>query len=100
MDDDKTIFLRKLLFWVNDNVGNGDGTQHIRTIWQDDPKMAEHLVSKWNNYINECCSATNEQPENTNWPTQQLALIRFLFSLSDNNLQVFINHIMANGRFW
>ncbi len=96
--NETTIFLQKLLYWINDHVGDGDGTQHIREIWKDDPELAEHLVSKWNKYINECCSATNEQPENTNWPTQQLALNRFLFSLDRHNLQVFIDYVMKNGR--
>lgn len=32
-------FLRQLELWINDNIGTGDGTNHIKEIWQAEPDM-------------------------------------------------------------
>lgn len=99
MENDETMFFfQQFLFWVNDNVGNGDGTEFIRDIWRDDTRLAEHFIDKWKTCINKAISVTHEDPDNTNWPTQQLALQDFLMSLSHDNLEKFIDYVIKNGR--
>ena len=99
MENEETLFFfQQFLFWVNDNVGSGDGTTFIREIWKDDKRLAEHLIDKWKTCIKKAISVTHEDPDSTNWPTQQLALQDFLMSLSPNNLEKFIDYIIKNGR--
>ena len=99
MENEETLFFfQQFLFWVNDNVGIGDGTTFIRDIWQDDTKLAEHFINKWKIYIKEAISVTHEDPDSTNWPTQQLALQKFLMNLSYDNLEKFIDYVIKNGR--
>lgn len=97
--DDTLFFFRQFIYWINDNVGNGDGTQFIRDIWQDDIRLAEHFVDKWKICIQRAISVTHEDPDCTNWPTQQLALQEFLINLSDDNLEKIIDYINKNGRW-
>lgn len=93
-----TNFLRRLTCWVNDNIGDGDGTQHIRAIWADDPRMATHLCDKWNGCRRQCAGEIGADSEESGWTVQQLALQRFLMSLSDENLARFVQYIAENGR--
>ncbi|MBR1630670.1 MAG: hypothetical protein IJ680_02320 [Paludibacteraceae bacterium] len=44
-------FLGQMGLWMNDNLGDGDGTQYIREIWKQEPDMASHLASKWLGYL-------------------------------------------------
>lgn len=93
------FFLRNLIYWINDHVGDGDGTQYIRAIWKDEPELVEHFVAKWNKCVEDCSHVTHEDPHCSNWPTQQLALLQFLMCLSEDNLQIFIDYIIINGRW-
>ena len=98
VNEETLFFFQEFLFWVNDNVGIGDGTTFIRDIWHDDTKLMEHFINKWKIYIKRNISVTHEDPDFTNWPTQQLALQNFLMSLSPDNLEKFIDYVIKNGR--
>lgn len=89
-------FLGRLELWIYDNIGSGDGTQHIREIWRDDPQMADHLSGKW---LEKAARARVEAgPGADSTAVQRLALIDFLTSLDARNHAVFIQWIAENGR--
>lgn len=89
-------FMRRLELWIYDNIGSGDGTNHILTIWKDDPYMASHLVDKWLGYVRKAQSAAG--PDADAQTVQTLALAEFLMSLDENNHKIFIKYIAENGR--
>lgn len=89
-------FMRRLELWIYDNIGSGDGTNHILTIWKDDPYMASHLVDKWHGYVRKAQSAAG--PDADAQTVQTLALAEFLMSLDENNHKTFIKWIAENGR--
>lgn len=89
-------FMRRLELWIYDNIGDGDGTDHIRTIWKDDPHMAAHLTDKWNGYVRKARSTAGADADEH--AVQTLALMEFLVSLDENNHRTFINYIAENGR--
>ena len=89
-------FMRRLELWIYDNIGSGDGTNHILTIWKDDPYMASHLVDKWRGYVRKARSAAGAEAEEQT--VQTLALKDFLISLDENNHKTFIKYIVENGR--
>lgn len=90
-----TFNYQRILTWVNDNIGNGDGTQFIREIWRSDPKLAEHFASKWKQYVRNCAAAI-ESDTQSGWPVQQLALQQFLMNLSHENLRLFVEYAINN----
>ena len=90
-------FLGQLELWINDNIGSGDGTQHIWAIWKDDPEMARHLKSKWNEYRTREAENINATDDTMN-EVQRLAFLDFLVSLDDDNTRILIKYIAQNGR--
>ena len=90
-------FLGQLDLWIYDNIGENDGTQHIRAIWKDDPHMASHLVSKWNQLRTKYSEELNFRDE-TSFIVQKLAFMDFLSCLDANNMMAFIKYIAENGR--
>lgn len=96
--EDYSFYFRRYLFWVNDNIGNGDGSQFILEIWKDDPELAKHLSSKWRQTVRGCAAEVGLDPTD-GWPVQQLALQRFLLSLSPENLEAYLTYAVKNGRW-
>ena len=90
-------FLGQLDLWIYDNIGNGDGTNYIKDIWQSDPIMCNHLCDKWNTYKAHAVEQTGCMDLNDR-NIQKLALIEFLGSLSTNNMDIFIQYIAEKGR--
>lgn len=89
-------FMRRLELWIYDNIGSGDGTNHILTIWKDNPYMASHLVDKWLGYVRKARSAAGADAEEQT--VQTMALLEFLGSLDESNHKTFIKYIAENGR--
>lgn len=89
-------FLGRLELWIYDNIGNGDGTQHIREIWKDDPNMAAHLCDKWLGKVQKAKQCAGEDADAS--AVQGIALIDFLTSLDEKEHRTFIRHIAENGR--
>lgn len=89
-------WLGRLEMWIYDNVGEGDGTQLIRRIWADDPRMAAHLTDKWLQMLRRAAegSVTEQYPSDM----QKAVLADFLTSLDEANHAVFIRYIAENGR--
>ena len=90
-------FLGQLELWINDNIGSGDGTQHNRAIWKDDPEMERHLKSKWDEYRAREAENINATDDTMN-EVQRLAFLDFLVSLDDDNTRILIKYIAQNGR--
>ncbi len=90
-------YLAQLNFWINDNIGEQDGCQHIRAIWKDDPKMAEHLVDKWNGY-RRMESENTGIDDDTDCSVQKLAFLDLIISLDYKNRNIISKYIMENGR--
>lgn len=89
-------WLGRLELWVYDNLGSGDGTQHIRAIWKDNPQMAAHLCGKWQEYVSKV--KENLGTEEDNLEVQKAAMWDFLTSLDERNHAAFIAYIAENGR--
>ena len=89
-------WLGRLELWVYDNIGSGDGTAHIRRIWKDDPRMADHLCDKWRGCVAKAKQGFGEAGESCE--IQKAALWDFLTSLDERNHATFITHIAENGR--
>lgn len=90
-------FLRRFTLWINDNIGDGDGTQHIRAIWNDDPDMAAHLALKWRQYCLEIADEYEDQ-DPTARTVQILAFQRFILNLDSTNMKRIAMYIAKNGR--
>lgn len=91
-----SAFLGRLELWIYDNIGNGDGTQHIHEIWKDDAAMADHLCDKWRSYVARARENSGKHADESS--VQTIALMYFLTSLDAHNHSTFIKFIAENGR--
>ena len=89
-------FLGRLELWIYDNLGEGDGTGLIRTIWKDNPDMASHLADKWLQKVR--TTQENLRTDLSSSEVQKAALWNFLTSLDEANHKIFIQYIAENGR--
>lgn len=89
-------FLRRLTLWINDNIGDGDGTQLIENIWKDEPQMAGHLRMKWLSYCDDSIQETGQDASRK--VTHLYALQRLILSLDAKNMETFCKYIAENGR--
>ena len=87
----------QLDLWVYDNIGSGDGTNHIKEIWQAEPDMCAHLCNKWNAYKAKAAQETGCRDLNDR-NIQKLAFMEFLGGLDEANMDTFIHYIAENGR--
>lgn len=87
----------QLDLWVYDNIGSGDGTNHIKEIWQAEPDMCAHLCNKWNAYKAKAAEETGCRDLN-DINIQKLAFMEFLGGLDEANMDTFIQYIAENGR--
>lgn len=90
-------FLRMYVLWVNDNIGDGDGTRLIMSIWEDDPTMAAHLLSKWNGYRRRAAEEIGTE-DDTRSDVQLVALQNFLVSLDPRNTEIFTKYVAEHSR--
>lgn len=90
-------FLGQLDLWIYDNIGTGDGTNHIKEIWQAEPDMCVHLCDKWNAYKAKAAEETGCRDLNDR-NIQKLAFMQFLGNLDETNMDTFIQYIAENSR--
>ena len=95
--EDFAFLYQHVLYWVNDNVGNGDGTEWIYEVWGKDSQLADHFASQWRKEVKYCADVIDD-PDGTGWPVHQLALHRFLMNLSRDNLELYLGYVLKNTR--